>query len=227
MLLILAGIKGGATVVHVLRLPMNVLQGKNVSEKPKYKIGVVATNQQRKDWGLCAAIARGLNDVRDDITHWWHSDSEIREWSLLALIADFNLTNVEITTEQFTDAQMAALYRTCKLTIGIGAGEGFGFPLFESLACGVPVLHGDYAGGASLMRTCGLEQWLVQPDSFRIEGQHNCLRPVHSPEVWVDLIVDVLDQHIGTDVTAERVAHLDWRALGPRWRRWMRDGIGC
>jgi glycosyltransferase involved in cell wall biosynthesis len=195
-------------------------------DAPSIRVGVVATNQDRKDWGLVAAIARGLLDIRNDISWWWHVDAEIRSWSLPALIADFNLTNVEITTEQFTDAQMAALYRTCALTLAPGLGEGYGYCIFESLACGVPVLHGNYAGGASLMRTCKLDNWLVPPTTFRLEGQHNCLRPVYDPEAWVAAIQDKLSMALPLLHIEQQVEHLDWHALGPRWRRWMRDGIG-
>jgi glycosyltransferase involved in cell wall biosynthesis len=187
------------------------------------RIGVVATNQARKDWGLVAAIARGLAAVRSDIRWWIHTDQIIREWSLPALIDDFRLTNVDVTVAPMSDAELARRYRECALTIAPGAGEGFGYPIVESLACGVPVLHGDYAGGASIMRTCGRADMLIQPDTYRVEGQYNCVRPVHDPEILVECVNAMLSTTIIDTVAS--VEHLRWMNLAYPWRRWFREGV--
>lgn len=208
--------------------PVRADGGLLLPEPAPVRIGVVATNQARKDFGVWAAIARGLKEVGPDVRWWVHTDDPIRHWSIPALLEDFGLADiVEVTTPPITDAQLAAEYRACALTLGIGP-EGFGFPLFESLACGVPVLHGDYAGGASIMRTCGLDGYLIQPLTYRIEGQYNCLRPVHSPEAWVGMIQGVLagenaEHEAGYCVA--RTTHLKWENLKYPWRRWAREGI--
>jgi glycosyltransferase involved in cell wall biosynthesis len=190
-------------------------------------IGVVATNQARKDFGLWAAVAAGLRQVRPDVRWWVHTDAILRHWNLAALIEDFRLHDiVEVTLPQLTDAEMAERYRKCSLTLAV-APEGFGYPIFESIACGVPCLHVSYAGGASIMKTCGLEQALVSPETMRLEGEHNYLRPVHSPELWVEYILDLLEQlPLEDGMLTGRVDHLRWSKLKWPWRRWFRDGIG-
>ncbi len=195
------------------------------------RIGIVATNQIRKDWGLAAAVCAGLAErLKGDVRFWWHSDIDVRHWNLLALVADYQLGElVEITHPPVDDRWLAEQYRACDITILPSSGEGYGYCLFESLACGTPVVHGAYAGGASIMSTCGLEHLLVEPAAWRLEGQHNCLRPVYRAEDFVNTTLQVLEQHkqmeIGREQIAQSVAHLGWGKLGPVWKRWLKEGL--
>jgi len=191
------------------------------------RIGVVGTNQARKDWGLAAAVCAKLRDILategTTFSAWWHVDVLIRAWSIPALLADYHLEDVvEVTLPPAGDKQMAACYRDCDLTLAIGLGEGFGYATFESLACGVPVLHGNYASGASLMSTCGLGALLIQPKAWRLEGPHNALRPVYNVDDWVLRAAVMLEEK---EDWRAHVVHLDWQALGPRFRKWFRDGL--
>lgn len=192
------------------------------------RIGCVMTNQQRKDWGTWTAVARGLVDkLGDGVKLWAHVDQLERDkcWSLQALVADFGLEkHVEITLPPMADKEMAERYRACDLTI-LPSSEGYGFPIFESLACGVPCLHGDYAGGASLMRAFGLEQLLVPVQSWRLEGVHNALRPVFDPADWLSASLKLLEEPLDKEWLRSRVSHLDMKLLGHRWKAWLREGI--
>lgn len=200
-----------------VRNPLDSSAG-GVSDNSVSRIGCVMTNQARKDWGLAAAIASRL----PEIAFWWHCDVPNRHWNLEALIEDFSLKNVEMTGPPVDDVWMAEQYRRCALTILPSGGEGFGYPLFESLACGTPVIHGDYASGASLMRSFGLGNYLVAPVEYRIEGVHDCVRPVYSVNDWVLRIQNFLD-HV--DPVSHTVEHLNWMKLGHRWKRWFSDGV--
>lgn len=190
------------------------------------RIGVVMTNQNRKDWGVTAAICAGLTErLKGKVKFWLHIDVLERAWNVQALIADFELGEyVEITQPSVDDKWLAEQYRKCDLTI-LPSSEGFGFPAFESFACGVPCLHGDYAGGASLMRAFGLQDYLIAPREWRLDGQHNCVRPVFSPNAWVERIMQVLKQPPDAQWLSSRVEHLSYLKLGYTWRRWFKDGI--
>jgi len=191
------------------------------------RIGVVATNQARKEWGLAAATCAGIAErLKGNVKFWWHCDTAIRHFNLHALIADFQLGEmVELTSPPMSDGEMAERLRACDLTLHTGS-EGFGFNLFQSLACGVPVLHGDYAGGASILSTCGLSRYLIEPVAWRLEGQHNCLRPVYEPADWVNAAIDVLAIAPEPAWLASRVDHLSYLKLGYVWQRWFREGLG-
>lgn len=196
-------------------------QGSTFSPAPverENRIGVVMTNQARKDWGLAAAIASRL----PDITFWWHCDTPSRHWNLPALVEDFGLKNVEMTGPFVDDQWLASQYRRCVMTLLPSLGEGWGFPAFESLACGIPVITGNYASCASALMTCRLLQNLIGPRHYRVEGIHNCIRPVYEAGDWVNVILDVMEHP--QDFVAD-VSHLNWMKLGHRWRRWFGDGV--
>ena len=80
-----------------------------------------------------------------DVLLWIHIDAMERFWSISALLVDYGLQNqAVVTTGRLTDEQMTWAYSACDVTWGIGRGEGFGFPIYESLACGIPCIHGNY-----------------------------------------------------------------------------------
>ena len=190
------------------------------------RIGVVMTNQVRKDWGLAATTCAILAErLKGKVKFWWHCDVRDRHWSIDALISDFALGEyVELSAPPVDDVWMAEQYCRCDLTL-MPSPEGFGFPAFESLACGVPCIAGDYAALGSLYRTCELTGWLVAPYGERLEGAHNCVRPVYDARTWADTVIKVLSSLPDREWVSSRVRHLSSLTLGHRWKRWFRDGL--
>jgi glycosyltransferase involved in cell wall biosynthesis len=188
-------------------------------------IGCVMTNQARKDWGTAFATAARL--ARPGRKFWFHTDALVRHWNLMALANDFGLEpHVIITTNTFTSEELSYLYSACNITYLPSLGEGFGYPLVESLGCGIPVIHGNYAGGAELIPE---REWLVEPVTYRLDTQWNCMRPVWDVGTWKDKVEWALNQHgDGTyqDICTTAVRHLDWKRLWPScWKKWFEEGI--
>ena len=221
-----AGVRGIAWMPHAVN--MKIFQPVDVAAEPRsvHRVGCVMTNQMRKDWGTVAAVSSELvKKLEGNVRFWWHSDTVERHWNLRALAADYGISElVDITVDAASDQTMADRYRGCDLTL-LPSSEGFGFPIFESLACGVPCLHGDYAGGASLLREFGLRQLLVPVEAGRVEGVHNSVRPVFDPLDWVRAAMDMLSTPPDGAWLRERVEHLDMRLLGHRWKQWLREGV--
>lgn len=192
-----------------------------------YLIGCVMTNQARKDWGLFFTTAAVLRSKIKRLRLWCHVHTPLHLWSLPALMRDYGLEDITIVTTEASDEQMAHYYSACDLTLLPSMGEGFGYPIFESLACGVPCVHGDYAGGADLMRTCGLEKWLVPPAAWRLETQFNCLRPVYRPEDWVEKVIEAGPTIVEPpEFWRAKVEHLGWDKLWSGvWLRWFEKGV--
>lgn len=184
-------------------------------------VGCVMTNQARKDWGLWAQTAKILIDQDSDFMFWVHIDTLERYWSLPALIEDFGLSQHVKVTQDLSDDELAALYNACDITVLPSLGEGFGYPIAESLACGTPVVHHDYAAGKELIKFGGL----VTVKSFRLDTLHNVFRPVFIPEDWARKINFVLYRNFNRAEVAKSVEYLHWDNLKPVWKNWFRQGL--
>ena len=187
-------------------------------------VGVVAANQTRKDWGLVAMVARLLRDrFGSRFRIWWHSDALQRAWNLPALVADYGLSEtVVLTIHAMTDAQLATAYASCDLTLHPGLGEGFCYPLAESLACGTPAIAGDYAGGAELLKDRA--EWLLAPAEMRLDTLHNCFRPVFNPVEWTQRAAMVIESAPEPEACRAMVEHLAWTRLWHQWKKWLLRG---
>jgi glycosyltransferase involved in cell wall biosynthesis len=185
-----------------------------------FVIGIVATNQARKDWGLAfRTIAELKKDRR--VFAWCKTDRMEHIWSLPALINDFDLRDETVVTVlDYRDEDMAWAYSACDVTLGIGTGEGFGYPIFESLACGTPCIHGNDGGAPEHIPPA----MLVNAECDRIEGPYNAFRRVYSPYEWRDAVLkaELLWPKHPASILAE---YLDWNNLWPRWAEWLRAGV--
>lgn len=180
--------------------------GGNVLEDYEKIVGIVATNQTRKDYGLAFAA---LSDVARDtpIRIFIQIDTLERHWSIPNLALDFNiLSRVGANTGLVTDEVMNLMYAACDLTLGIGP-EGFGYPIFESLASGTPVVAGTVGGHAEHMQN----EMLMKPVTERLDTVYNCLRPVYDPAKWAFAIRKWLaKEKPGKSLMTERLA---WKNL--------------
>jgi len=177
-----------------------------LSEKQKLA-GCVMTNQIRKDWGLWAQCMAMLPDWHS----WVHIDTIQRHWDLGELISSFGLADrVTVTfSGSKDDVEMSYLYSACDVTI-LPSSEGFGFPIAESLSCGVPVIHSTYGGG-NWRNVDGVLS--VQPIHMRMEGIYNTMRPVFDPAHWAEAISRWNNDVRSVEDCRASVMHLDWKSL--------------
>lgn len=176
-------------------------------------IGIVATNQQRKDYGLGIQAVAEVAKTRK-VFLWIHTDRLKGEWSILELLSDLKVLDYAVvSTGNLTSDQMAWAYSAMDVTLGIGRGEGFGFPIFESLACGVACLTSDYGGAPEWM-----EDVMRMPcDALRIEGPWNILRPIHTPYAWAREIEEV------SPLGGFLPIALEWREVFRRFAEWLKN----
>jgi glycosyltransferase involved in cell wall biosynthesis len=202
--------------------------GPHVKQHDKI-IGCVATNTARKDLGLYFQTLHELRTRGIPVYGWLHTDVLVKAWSIQQLVEDCGLAKrVTVTLSQYSDRQLAALYQTCDATIAPGLGEGFGYPIVESLASGVPVAHVDYGGGRELIPKI---EWRYPVREMRLEGIYALQRPVCRAEDVANAIERIFDwqQEVGS-VAAKAycvgaVGHLDWARLWPRWHAWIKAGL--
>jgi len=71
---------------------------------------------------------------------------------LKTILSDPDSANVYVKEEAFPDYQMPSLYTAADCFVFPTRGEGWGLPLFEALACGVPVITTGYGAPFETLR---------------------------------------------------------------------------
>lgn len=188
-------------------------------------VGAIGTNQPRKDWGLVASVCQQLAAQDRELRFWWHTDLLERYWSIPALLHDFGLAQVVQVSVGLSQEELSWRYNACDLTLHPGLGEGFGYPIFESLASGTPVLHGAYGGGADILHQCMEGKFLTQPEMYRLEGLHNQVRPVYNPRIWASFSENIMGCEWDREALRASIAHLSWDGLWPLFQQWFDEGL--
>lgn len=198
--------------------------------KPKHQvIGCVATNQARKDLALYCETLTELRARGHRVYGWLHTDVWVKDWAIAQLIDDCGLHKaITVTTDLLTDAQLYLLYQRCSVTVAPGLGEGFGYPIVESLQAGTPVVHGDWGGGAELIPK---REWRFPVRERRLESVYALQRPVYRAADVANAIERAWqwEETVGAETAAAYlrgcVAHLEWRQLWGRWASWIGKGL--
>lgn len=197
-------------------------------------IGCVMTNQPRKDFGLLFSMIRALrvNHPQYDVVWLLHTNDLTMHWDIRALMSDFECESgeVRVTYHEATDEAMSYFYSACDFTVLPTLGEGFGYPIVESLACGVPVLTGNYAAASELVLD---RDWLIDPVAFRLDTRYNMIRPVYDSAAWTERVaracqwvteMNGIERRRVEEQCRATVEHLGWDKLWPVWERWFRRG---
>jgi glycosyltransferase involved in cell wall biosynthesis len=193
-------------------------------------IGMVATNQSRKDWATAFGAIAALRNKIPNLIFWAHTDIAVRYWNMMALITDFGLRDSVVLTftGDYSSEQLSYLYSACDLTILPSLGEGFGLPIVESMACGVPCIHGFYGGGVELIPD---GRFLVKPVTERLDGLWNSVRPVYDPLDWtmaMENCLNIVADGSMKDVCTRAVEHLQWCNLWPgAWQKFFERTAIC
>lgn len=197
-------------------------------------LGCVMTNQFRKDHGILMQLLSLLQEPDGEGRKWYgwlHTDQAVKAWAIGELVESLGLhkrVTVSFPEQGYSDRMLALLYQACDVTVLPSLGEGFGYPIVESLAAGTPCVHSDCAGGAELLPKT---EWRVPVRAERLEGIYALRRPVMHAQDWVNAVrrAATWRDRVGESVTQAycrgSVAHLDWTALWGRWQAWIRQGL--
>ena len=190
-------------------------------------MGSVMANQSRKDFPvLMEAIAALRAHYGNRLRAWIHTDTLVRYWNIPALAQDFGVSDVIEVSMDLDDAALAVRYSGCDCTMLPSGGEGFGYPIAESLACGTPAIVTDYAAGQELVQA----ECRVTPMCFRIDTSHNVRRAVLSGYAFAQAAIHQIElkkqdwEYRGGELR-QTVDHLGWDKLRHVWERWLREGL--
>ncbi len=190
-------------------------------------VGAVMANQSRKDFPVAFETAALLKKhYGNRFRFWLHTDVLIRHWNVYALAADYGVGDCLEVTQQCNDEELALRYSACDCTILPSGGEGFGYPIAESLACGTACVVTDYAAGQELVP----EECRVKPVAMRLDTPFNVQRAVLSGYGFANAAIAQIekkraDAEYRSEEMRNGVIHLDWQRLKYPWMAWFRAGL--
>lgn len=193
----------------------------------KSVVGCVMANQSRKDYPVAfECFARLKERYGYKFLAWLHTDQMVRYWNVYALAADYGVTDCLEVTTNLNDDQLALRYSSSDCTILPSGGEGFGYPIAESLSCGTGCIVTGYGAGCELVTP---HCW-VDPVAYRVDTAYNSRRAVNRGRSFAELAIQQIDAKrsdwdFKSSEYRKTVEHLDWKVLQEPWMRWLREGL--
>lgn len=128
----------------------------------KYVVGCVARNQPRKNIPALVKAFAALAARIDDLHLYLHMNPCDVGYDIVTLLRRHGLEGkADVSGPDFSlhqaleDEPLNRLYNIFDVTVLPSAGEGFGLPIIESFAAGVPVVATDYSACSELLRGRG------------------------------------------------------------------------
>ena len=142
----------------------------------KFVVGCVARNQPRKHYPiLIEAFSQFCRD-KDDAVLYLHTNPDDIGWDLHDLLRRYGISERTAISQVATVQNgvdrcvLNEIYNLFDVMALPTAGEGFGLPLVEAMAAGVPVVATNYSACTELLRGHGE---LVDVKQFQIVGRLN------------------------------------------------------
>jgi D-inositol-3-phosphate glycosyltransferase len=190
----------------------------------KFVVGCVARNQPRKQYPLLVrAFAKLHAEVPESILYL-HTDPKDVGWDLEHLVTrhgvdDYTVFSKVVTVSRGLEPDdLNFVYNAFHVMALPTMGEGFGLPLVEAMAAGVPVITTDYAAGRELVQGRGE---LIAVKEMMTIGPYNIDHAIAD----VDDLAERLIRLARDADTRERYARegrafaetLDWDVIMPQW----------
>jgi len=165
-----------------------------IPDKP-FVLFIGGTNPRKNHQTLFKALANNTFLCRDHSLVVVGSTS-FKELTLEKTIHAFGLEECVVCVEQVSLIELRMLYSRASLFVFPSRYEGFGFPVLEAMACGVPVIT---SGCSALPEVAGDAAILVDPENSEALEQ-----------AMVQVLQDLDLQHTLRQKGLARAASFDW-----------------
>jgi len=190
----------------------------------RFIVGCTARNQPRKNLPLLIEAFARFAAGKDDAVLYLHSDPDDVGWDLLDLLRRhrvFERTCISKSaspTRGVTPAQLNKVYNLFDVMALPTAGEGFGLPIVEAMAAGVPVIVTAHSACVELVEGRGE---LLEVKGLMTAGRHNvdyAIPDVDDLVAKLDLLYerdDLRERHRRNGLQFART--LDWGSIVLQW----------
>ncbi len=139
-------------------LPMDKAEVKGeFGVSDKFVVGTVARNQPRKNLPALIRAFSIFAENKSDAILYMHTQVRDVGWNIDEIVERYGLNDKAFTTTGFnalkgvTDEELVRIYNTFDIFVLPTMAEGFGLPIIEAQACGVPVLVTDFSACSELV----------------------------------------------------------------------------
>lgn len=188
----------------------------------KFVIGCVARNQPRKNIPALVQAFAALSRRLDDIHLLLHMNPCDVGYDLVTLLQRYRLEGrADLSSPDFAlneplaDAQLNRLYNLGDVTALPSTGEGFGLPILESLAAGVPVVATNCSACRELLGGA------VEADGATAASDAKTSGPAEPPPARGELVRVLTTLTAGMNLIEQAVIDVD--DLAARLERLYRD----
>ena len=182
------------------------------------------TFQYIKECKHCKSKKVSTGNARDDVRLYLHACPVDCGWDLLDLQRDYDIQGMVLVNPHIkigagvSDTVLASIYNCFDVFTLPTRGEGFGLPILEAMACGVPVVVTDYSAHTEWVGDGGE---LVPPAALVAEPLTNIRRAVIDMNFYVTSLLRMLDDtELATQkgIAARKAAEkFDWSIILPQW----------
>ena len=194
----------------------------NLTDKD-FLIGIVAMNKGlRKNFQDMFDVFARFKKRHSNVKLYVHSDSTRPDGMDLRRMAkffgienDIFWSDIHLMELGYPPEKVGELYNMFDVTLMTTAGEGFGFPIIESQACGTPVITNDFTTGRELN---AIPELVVTPDRLFMD---NLLS--YQALTDIDKAVEALEQVYmnGKESYAEKLVEFskqfEWDTIAKQW----------
>lgn len=123
----------------------------------KFVVGTVARNQPRKNLPALIKAYSIFSKNKPDTALYMHTQVRDVGWDIADITSRFGVENSTFTTNGFSaykgvsDEELVKIYNMFNIFVLPTMAEGFGLPIVEAQACGVPVLVTDFSACSELV----------------------------------------------------------------------------
>lgn len=207
--------------------PLDNRQEKRPAElRGKFIIGCVARNQPRKNLPILIKSCARFFKERPDAILYLHTNPDDIGWDILDLLHRYGIFNRTCISKSASiqkgvnKRKLNEIYNLFDVMVLPTGGEGFGLPILEAMAAGVPVIATGYSSCTELLQGRGE---LVAVKEFVTVGRHNIDYAIPDLEDLLDklsLLYERPDLRQEHAIRGRQFAEtLDWRFIADRWDR--------
>jgi glycosyltransferase involved in cell wall biosynthesis len=172
-----------------------------------YLVGIVAANNgtriyDRKGFGDMAAGLARFMDQHPDAYAYVHTVKDTGDGMNLDILFGFKGVPADrlrwadqyaVKKQSITDDDMAGIYSSFDVLLATSRGEGFGIPVIEAQACGVPVI---------------VSNWTAQPELVGSVFDPGELGTQRHPSGWIVSVDPDWDPRHGADFAKPRIGSI-------------------